>query len=140
VSDCTPSELVITLIQLQSKIQKRVGGALSYHGIGLSDYFVLSQLYLAPSNKMRRSDLAECVGLSPSGITRLLNPLEKIGLVEKEQNPRDARVSLVSLSSVGKKVYQDSKVAFEDASSTLFSPLKDPQLVKLAELLKELSS
>ncbi|MDZ7871614.1 MAG: MarR family transcriptional regulator [Rheinheimera sp.] len=46
----------------------------------------------------RRSDLVELVGLSPSGITRLLLPLEKIGRVEKERNPRDARVSLVILS------------------------------------------
>lgn len=97
MSEKTADHLVIDLMNLQGKIQKRVGYALSVHGLGLSDYFVLNQLYIAPSQKMRRNELAERVGSSPSGITRLLNPLEKIGLVEKESNPRDARVSLVTL-------------------------------------------
>jgi DNA-binding MarR family transcriptional regulator len=100
----TEGELVMNIINLQSKIQKRIGGALSVHGVGLSEYLVLHQLFIAPGQKMRRVDLAEQVGLSPSGITRLLNPMEKIGLIEKEENPRDARVSLVTLSIAGKRI------------------------------------
>lgn len=125
-------------MNLQGKIQKRVGGALSVHGLGLSDYFVLNQLYIAPSQKMRRSELAERVGLSPSGITRLINPLEKIGLVEKELNPRDARVSLVTLSVSGKQIYEDAKTSFSGASRALFEPLNATQLSKLSGLLKTL--
>jgi len=128
--------LVIDLMSLQSTIQKRVGGALSVHGLGISDYFVLNQLYIAPLQKMRRSDLAERVGLSPSGITRLLNPLEKIGLVDKELNPRDARVSLVTLSVSGKQVYEDAKVSFSEASRGLFESLNVTQQGKLSELIK----
>jgi DNA-binding MarR family transcriptional regulator len=138
VSEKTADHLVIDLMNLQAKIQKRVGSALSVHGLGLSDYFVLNQLYIAPSQKMRRNELAERVGLSPSGITRLLNPLEKIGLVEKESNPRDARVSLVTLSASGKQIYEDAKVSFSDASRILFESLNATQLNKLSELLKAL--
>lgn len=136
MSEFSADQLVIDLMNLQSKIQKRVGGSLSAHGISLSDYFVLNQLYLAPSRKMRRCDLAEQVGLSPSGITRLLNPLDKIGLVNKESSPRDARVSLVALSTAGKRVYEDAKTSFGDASRTLFEPLDASQQVKFSELLK----
>ena len=131
-------QLVSDLVNLQAKIQKRIGSALSVHGLGLSDYFVLNQLYIAPYQKMRRNDLAGQVGLSPSGITRLLNPLEKIGLVAKESNPRDARVSLVTLSVSGKKIYEDAKTSFSDASRLLFEPLNAEQLSKLSELLKQL--
>ena len=87
---------------------------------------------------MRRSELAERVGLSPSGITRLINPLEKIGLVEKELNPRDARVSLVTLSASGKQIYEDAKTSFSDASRALFESLNATQLSKLSGLLKTL--
>ena len=138
MSEKSADHLVINLMSLQGKIQKRVGGALSVHGLGLSDYFVLNQLYIAPSKKMRRNELAERVGLSPSGITRLLNPLEKIGLVEKESNPRDARVSLVTLSVSGKQVYEDAKASFSEASRVLFESLNATQLSKLSELLKAL--
>ncbi|MGJ8655817.1 MAG: MarR family winged helix-turn-helix transcriptional regulator [Akkermansiaceae bacterium] len=133
------SELVINLISINSKIQKRVGGSLSAHGIGLSEYLVLNQLILTPSNSMRRGDLAEKIGLSPSGITRLINPMVKIGLVEKEENPRDARVSLVTLSTTGKQVYEDAKVTFAHASSAIFESLETEQLNMVSGLLENIS-
>lgn len=129
------NQLIIDLAKLQSNIQKQVGYSLSPHGIGLSDYFVLHELYQAPLHKMRRSDLAEKIGLSPSGVTRLLNPLEKIGLVEKGVNPRDARVSLVAITDTGKQIYKEASMTFTNASSVLFENLNDKQLAKLADLL-----
>lgn len=131
--------LVISIINMQSKIQKRIGAALSAHGIGLSEYLALNQLYIAKNQKMRRSDLAEKVGLSPSGVTRILNPMEKIGLIEKEDNPRDARVSLVVLSKAGKKITEEAKISFEYDSSTLFESLDKEELSTLSELLKVLT-
>tara|TARA_A100001391_G_scaffold151462_3_gene109116 strand:+ start:30606 stop:31028 length:423 start_codon:yes stop_codon:yes gene_type:complete len=126
----------INLIRLHSKIQKRIGAALSVHGIGLSDYLVLNQLYGATNQKMRRSDLAEQVGLSPSGVTRLLNPMEKVGLVAKEENPRDARVSLVALTEAGKKIFEEARSSFELASVSLFEPLGNKRFRTFSELLE----
>ena len=131
-------QLVIELGNLQARLQKKVGSALSVHGLGLSDYFVLNQLYVAPTQTMRRHDLAELVGLSPSGITRLLLPLEKIGLVEKETNPRDARVSLVILSAAGKQLYEDARLSFAEASSQLFKSLNAEQQNNLLAMLQAL--
>lgn len=133
------SGLVINIINLQSNIQKRIGGALSAHGIGVSEYLVLNQLYIAPTQRMRRSDLAEQVGLSPSGVTRLLNPMEKIGLVGKEENPRDARVSLVTISDAGKQIFEDARVSFEHASAALFESLDAKRLTDFSALLKAVS-
>jgi DNA-binding MarR family transcriptional regulator len=130
------SGLVMSIVNLHSKIQKRIGGALSLHGIGLSEFLVLHQLFIAPEQTMRRVDLAEQVGLTPSGITRLLNPMEKIGLIEKENNPRDARVSLVALSIAGKRVYQEAQVSFQHASTTLFEQLDAKRLGRFSELVK----
>lgn len=136
MSENVETGLAIGLINLQSKIQKRIGAALSAHGIGLSEYLVLNQLYVAKNQKMRRSDLAEQVGLSPSGVTRLLNPMEKIGLIEKEDNPRDARVSLVVLSEAGKKITEEAKISFEYSSVALFESLDKKRLSAFSKLLK----
>jgi DNA-binding MarR family transcriptional regulator len=94
---------------------------------------------MAPTQTIRRSDLAELVGLTPSGITRLINPMEKIGLVKKEENLRDARVSLVTLSTAGKQVYEDAQVSFAQASVSLFESLGVEQLETFTELLKTVS-
>jgi DNA-binding MarR family transcriptional regulator len=136
VSKNVEAGLVISIINMQSKIQRRIGAALSPHGIGLSEYLVLNQLCVATNQKMRRSDLAEKVGLSPSGVTRLLNPMEKIGLIIKEENPRDARVSLVALSEAGKQLIEDAQISFDHASVTLFESLDQKRLSAFSNLLK----
>ena len=131
------SELVVHAINLHNKIQKRIGRSLSVHGIGLSEFLVLKQLYDAAGQTMRRSDLAELVGLSPSGVTRLLNPMEKIGLVNKEEAPRDARVSLVALSSAGMQIFEEAQASFQQAATAMFESLGAERLNTLFELLSE---
>ena len=88
---------------------------------------------------MRRSDLAEKVGVSPSGVTRILDARVKRVLVEKEDNPSDDRVSLVVLSKAGKKITEEAKISFEYDSSALFESLEKEELSTLSELLKVLT-
>lgn len=130
------SELVMSVISLHGKIQKRIGGALSIHGLGLSEFLVLHELNIAPNQKMRRVDLAERVGLSPSGVTRLLNPMEKIGLINKEANPRDARVSLVALSTAGNRVVEEAQSSFEHVATDLFDSISAKKQAVLSELIR----
>ena len=135
----TPSmELVIALSSLQSHLLKKIDLRLSAHGINFTEFMVMYQLNAAPNKTMRRIDLAESVGLSASGVTRLLTPMEKIKLVQKELNPRDARVSLVKLSKVGEQVFKDAFVSFKDSASSLLQALDSKQLSKFLELTKVL--
>jgi DNA-binding MarR family transcriptional regulator len=71
------------------------------HGLTINDYEVLLRLSRAPERAMRRVDLAEQVYLSPSGITRLLEGLERAGFVEKRSCDHDARVSYARLTDAG---------------------------------------
>ncbi|MGA7965151.1 MAG: MarR family transcriptional regulator [Gammaproteobacteria bacterium] len=118
------TELFIKLANLQTLFQKRMTAALSVHGISLTEYLVLGQLSQAPEKKLRRIDLAQAVGLTPSGVTRLLNPMEKIGLVCKEAGARDARVSLVAIASAGETIFRESGVTFAETAKELLVPLE----------------
>jgi DNA-binding MarR family transcriptional regulator len=71
------------------------------HGLTLNDYDVLVQLAYAPCRQLRRVDLARSVLLSPSGITRLLDGLEREGWVEKGHCASDARVTYAVLTDSG---------------------------------------
>lgn len=77
-------------------------------GIGMSDFAILYRLSQAPDEMMRRGDLAEAMGLTASGITRLLLPMEKIGLVRREADRHDGRVSFVKLAPGGKRILADA--------------------------------
>lgn len=128
------SEFVIQNALLAAKLAKKMGNRLSIHGISLTEYLVMHYLDSVPSKAVTRVDLADHVGMSASGITRLLAPMEKIKLVEKESNPRDARQSLVKLSKVGQRVFQEASISFADIADDLTGNLSQSQLAKLVEL------
>jgi DNA-binding MarR family transcriptional regulator len=132
-------ELLIGLTATADRFQKQLAGALSIHGIGFTEYLVLRHLNLAPGNKLRRIDIAEKVGLSASGVTRLLNPMQKIGLVSKEGSPRDARVSLVILTDAGKRTFENSDSSVSDTSKDLLSQLDGKSRKALEHIVLKLS-
>jgi DNA-binding MarR family transcriptional regulator len=71
------------------------------HGLTLNDYDCMVQLAYAPERSLRRVDLSRSVLLSPSGITRLLDGLEREGWVEKRSCASDARVTYAVLTELG---------------------------------------
>jgi DNA-binding MarR family transcriptional regulator len=73
------------------------------HGLPLSSYEVLLHLADADGQRMRMSDLAASVILSRSGLTRLVDRLEREGLIARESCPSDARGSFATLTSAGRR-------------------------------------
>jgi DNA-binding MarR family transcriptional regulator len=127
------SAFVIQNALLASKLSKRVGNHLGAHGISLTEYLVMHYLDNSPHKAVPRIELAEHVGMSASGVTRLIAPMEKNGIVEKEANPRDARQSLVRLSKTGQRLYKEASVSFGNITGSLVGNLSQTQLVKLVE-------
>lgn len=134
----TDSEILLTLTQLQSRILKRLDGALSIHGVSFTEFQVMRSLAQSPDMTMKRVHLADSVGLTASGVTRLLAPMEKIGLVSKQANARDARVSLVKLTNTGSALLQDLEQTLDRAAETLVGNLPDSQKSRLLEIIGRL--
>lgn len=125
-------ELSIVTTQLNKTLDSNLS---IIHGIGVTEFSVMHTLQYAPSNTMTRIDLAKAIGLSASGVTRLLNPMEKIGLVEKQANARDARVSLVKLSTAGKRIYLESLDTSSSVCESFFQPLNAQQRSMFTDLI-----
>jgi DNA-binding MarR family transcriptional regulator len=132
--------LLMNLLGLNTTLQKRLNGRLSMHGLSWSDFLVLQVLAAEPGQTMRRVDLAERVGLTASGVTRLLNPMEKIGLVDKQASDHDARVSLVALTAAGARLLEDSRVAVADLAEEVFGQLDPGRRQALDETLARVKS
>jgi DNA-binding MarR family transcriptional regulator len=84
---------------------------------------------------LRRVDLADRVGFTASGITRMLAPMEKIGLISRESNERDARVSYVVLAPGGKRLLEESIKTAEHVALDIFPQSKTKKIEKLPEIL-----
>lgn len=109
------------------------------HGLSLRDYDVLVQLYWAPDRRLRRIDLARTVLLSPSGITRLLDGLERAGWVAKDHCASDARVTYAVLTESGLEKFEHARTQHHaDIQEVFASRFSPEECTRLEELLGRL--
>lgn len=69
--------------------------------LSLAAYDVLVQLAEVPARRLRMTDLADALLLSRSGVTRLVDRLERIGLVERSKAAGDGRGVVAELTERG---------------------------------------
>ena len=84
------------------------------HGLPLTSYEVL--LYLADSEegRLRMSELADSVLLSRSGLTRLVDRLERQGLLRRESCPSDRRGAYAAITQRGRDLFDRARVTHLD--------------------------
>ena len=108
-------ELTFELLEAAGRVQRRLDGPLAnIKGITFSEYQLLLAIQAAPGGRATRVDLAAAVGLTPSGVTRALKPLEKLGFVKTTKDDRDARRSMAQLTSHGMELTNDATGVVND--------------------------
>ena len=109
------------------------------HGLTINDYEVLLHLARADGHRLRRVDLAERLVLTASGITRLLDGLERAGYVCKAQCASDARVTYAVITDAGfEKLKEASKTHLAGIHDLFESRYSEDELTQFAELLGRL--
>jgi DNA-binding MarR family transcriptional regulator len=98
-----------TYTLLQRELEQRLEDR---DGLQNSTYEVLMHLSDAPDGRMRLSDLAELAILSRSGLTRLIDRLEREGQVERERCPEDARGYYAVLTAEGRERVDAARGAY----------------------------
>src|SRR5258708_6649898 len=99
------------LLRAHACLAKRLDAALDQaHGLPLSSYEVLDRLEDASGGRMRMCDLAEQAQLSRSGLTRLVDRLEREQLLERCSCEHDARGSYACLTAAGRERLQAAGV------------------------------
>jgi DNA-binding MarR family transcriptional regulator len=90
------------LLRVHAHLVKALDSELEQaHGLQLTSYEVLLYLDQADDGRMRMCDLAACVLLSRSGLTRLIDRLEREGLVARHSCEQDARGAYARLTPAG---------------------------------------
>ena len=115
--------VLLRLARILAEVNRRMDGRLgAFHGLSFVDLAVLTEVQQSPSGVIRRVDLAEKLGLTQSAVTRILIPLEKIGLVKRRRDPNDARVGFTSITATGKKVLEEAMITAEELAQELLQP------------------
>jgi len=91
------------------------------HGLSLTQYEVLLLLARSDDGSVRMSDLADGALLSLSGLSRLVDRLVAMGLVERAQCPSDRRSSLACLTTAGRKRFREARPTHHEGVRRLFA-------------------
>jgi DNA-binding MarR family transcriptional regulator len=141
--DATPRGLDATelaawrgLLRVHASLMKALDAELeAAHRLPLTSYEVLIQLADAPDHRMRMCDLADSVLLSRSGMSRLVDRLERDGLLERAACPADARGSYAVITPAGLDVLVEARPTHHAGIRRRFlAHFSEDELHRLAEL------
>ncbi len=107
--------------------------------IPLHWYDVLIELAEAPERRLRMHELASAVVLSRSGLTRLVDRLQKEGLLTRQPDPADRRGSFAVITEKGLAALRQAWPIYASGIASHFvEHLSDEEAKLLTEILKRM--
>jgi DNA-binding MarR family transcriptional regulator len=89
------------LAETYTALMDRLTPQIAEHGLSPIDFQVLLRLSRSRDRRLRMSDLAAQTSLSTSGVTRVIDRLEREKLVRREACPEDRRALYAALTRDG---------------------------------------
>lgn len=134
-------DLCLHLARAEAALSRRFDHRLgSLHGLSFGDFTILLSLGRSSEGRLRRVELAAKLGLTASGVTRSLIPLEKIGLVTRQSDVRDARVGYAVLTPAGQELLGHAMISAGLIADEAMQDLSPADLSLLSVMLERLSA
>jgi DNA-binding MarR family transcriptional regulator len=142
MTDLSAAELAAWrgFLRVHSALAKQLDAELeAAHGLPLSSYEVLITLDASPERRLRMAELADRVLLSRSGMTRLVDRLQKGGLVRRDACGGDARGSYACLTQAGRELIAEVRPKhLAGVRERFLDHLADEDLARLADVWERL--
>ena len=103
------------------------------HDLTLSQYITLKKLHYGTASA---SELAQAAELNPGAMTRLLDRLEAMGLVQREAHPSDRRALRIVLTARGKAIWPELERCADRVREDALAELDDRQRLELVRMLE----
>ena len=131
---------VLRLIQAADEIRARLAGEFSaVHGLSVSEFVLMLHLEKATRNRLSRVELARRMHISASTVTRMAQPLEKLGLLSRQTDDRDARLAYVVLTRSGRRKVEEAGETLSKQAQYVFQDRwENSDLQQLSALLHRL--
>ncbi len=125
------------LSEAASGLSARLSPTLAEAGLGEVDFETLIRLARSPGHSLRMSDLAAQTGMSTSGITRVVDRLERDGMVCRRACATDRRAQYATLTDAGlRRLEEVLPKHLDDIQTWLTGLLTDQQLAALLDGLR----
>jgi MarR family 2-MHQ and catechol resistance regulon transcriptional repressor len=90
-------------VEAYTGLNSRFNAQFAEHKLGQVDFEVLMRLARSRGGELRMTDLAAQTGLSTSGVTRVVDRLERDGLAERRACPTDRRGAFTVITDTGQE-------------------------------------
>ena len=111
----------LRLLQAADEFRAGLTGEFSaVHGISVNEFLLLLHLERAQSQRLPRVELAKRMHVSASTITRMAAPMEKIGLLTRDVDDRDARLVFVVITEAGRQKLSEALATFAKRAGYIF--------------------
>lgn len=110
-------------------------------GLPFDRYGLLLMLAQADGGELRPYDLAEVLPITPSGVTRLIDRLERDGVVERRACSADGRGTIVALTEHGEEVFRRAaRVHLRGIDQHIGAVLTTNEMAELRRIMTKLES
>lgn len=123
--------------QIRKDLQNRLQ---STHGLSLSRFDILANLYRTAEGGVRLSALSRQLMVSNGNVTQVITPLIKDGLVERRACDQDARAAMVRLTPKGTALFEAIAADHATWVGHIFATLTSDDHNQLADLLDKLGT
>jgi len=89
------------LFEASAGLSARFAAQFEEHGLSSVEFEVLMRLARSPGHQLRMTDLAAQTSLSTSGVTRVVDRMERDGLLRRRACPSDRRSSYAVVTAAG---------------------------------------
>ena len=126
----------LSFVRTHARLWERVEAQmLEDHGLTMARYDVLAQLVNA-GGRLGLSDLASSIWLSQSGLSKLLDRMERSRLVRRDPDPSDARSAFATITPRGRSLVQKARRGHHAFLRRAFGDaLDDRDLADLARVM-----
>jgi len=132
----TINQVLVHLFRRINDLEEKAICKDKFHNVTLNEIHVVEAIGIQGSKNM--STVAKALDVTTGTLTISVNSLVKKGLVERVRSEDDKRVVLVSLTELGKEVFNRHLVFHEHMVDSITNELSEEELISLGDTLKKL--
>ena len=128
----------LRLLQAADEFRAGLAGEFSaVHGLSVNEFLMMLHLERAPAQRLPRVELAKRMHVSASTITRMAAPMEKIGLLTRDADDRDARLAFVVITETGREKLSEALATFAKRAGYLLDDRwTDEEVAQFSTMLR----
>ena len=128
--------LHLTLLHLGRLVESSIQSVIAPEGLEMSEHSVLTALWFAgPPYTMSPTQLSNVILQTTSGMSKTLRRIERLGLIERADDPRDGRARLVVLTEKGRETSERPLRQLVEQWTTQLQGVQSTELNDVAQAL-----